>query len=492
LTRALVAALCALAALPAVAAAAPGMETGIADDAVLLGGGAAAAQAVSDWQQLGVDVVRVHARWVAIAPGAKSAQQPAGFDPTNPDDPQYDWAAMDNALALLEAAHIRPMLAITGSGPLWSSAEPARGNARYLPSAAKFGDFALAVARRYGARVQRYLIWNEPNQPAWLQPQFSCHGTRCTPVSPALYRDLFRAASRAIRSVDADAQILIGTLAPSGREPRSRNVVMRPLQFVRALACVDDKKLARVRTGACRSQQTLRADGFAYHPHPVRFTPHTPATNPDNAAIADLPHFEAVLDKATRNGILKPTSGAHFALYLTEFGYQTDPPDRDSGVTPNQQAAWLQEAWYRAWADPRVRNVTQYEWRDEPVTTSPNGLNAYASWQSGLHFVDGRPKPALAAFTNPFYVDVRPGATKARLWGQVRPGRFWKITVEQLNAGVWSPVSELMTDSAGYWFTRLPLTARTTLRYSYTLPGEPPRVVRSWQQTVKPLPAARR
>lgn len=468
--RALLAALLLALALPAGAQAGRGMETGIADDAVLLGGGPAAEQAVAEWSRLGVDVVRIHVRWVAIAPSPGSVHEPAGFDARNPDDPHYNWAPVDNALRLLGDAHIRAMLAVTGSGPLWGSREPARGNPRYLPDASRFGAFAAAVAKRYGPRVDRYLIWNEPNQPAWLQPQFSCRGTRCTPASPAIYRDLFRAAQREIRAADPGAQILIGTMSPTGQSPTRKNAVMRPLQFLRALACVDDKRLKRVRTGSCKGQAAIRADGVAYHPHPVRFSPATKATNPDNAAIADLPHFEAVLDKATANGILKPTSGARFPLYLTEFGYQTNPPDPDSGVSPAVQAAWLQWSWYLAWHDPRVRNITQYEWRDEPLKSADT--NIFASWQSGLHFADGRAKPSLAVFPVPFFVAKSKvkGSTAATLWGQVRPGGAWTVTLERAagRGTTFAPIGTVRTDATGYFTKKVALRGTASYRFSYT------------------------
>jgi len=468
--------------VPAAAGAAPGMETGIADDAVLLAGGPTAAEAVAEWQRMGVDVARVHVHWLRVAPADTGGTPPAGFDARNPDDPLYDWGALDSALALLEAAGIRPMLAITGPGPLWTSSEPARGNSRWAPDPKRFGDFSFAVATRYGARAERYLVWNEPNQPAWLQPQFTCTGSKCRPASPHRYRELYRAAFKAIRSADPSGQVLIGTLSPTGRAPTSRNATMRPLQFIRALACVDDKRLARVRTGSCRNEAALQADAFAYHPHPVRFSPTTAAVHGDNAAIADLPRFAATLDKITRNGLMKPAHGSRFDLYLTEFGYQTDPPDGDSGVSPARQAAWLQQSWFLAWADARVRNVTQYEWRDEPVRTA--GANEYASWQSGLRFHDGRAKPALAVFPNPFYAQVKPGATKVRLWGQVRPGAAWTVSLEKYSAGKFVAVKQVQTDAFGYWSQRLALSGRATYRFSYVRDGV---TVRSASQTVKPL-----
>ena len=38
-------------------------------------------------------------------------------------------------------------------------------------------EFAGEVAARYGDRVDRYILWNEPNLGGWLRPQASCSGT---------------------------------------------------------------------------------------------------------------------------------------------------------------------------------------------------------------------------------------------------------------------------------------------------------------------------
>ena len=48
-----------------------------------------------------------------------------------------------------------------------------------------------AVGRHYGSEVSLYSIWNEPNHPAFLLPQFNANGT---PASPRIYRGLFEAA----------------------------------------------------------------------------------------------------------------------------------------------------------------------------------------------------------------------------------------------------------------------------------------------------------
>ena len=62
-------------------------------------------------------------------------------------------------------------------------------------------------------------------------------------------------------------------------------------------------------------------------------------------------------------------------LWLTELGYQSNPPDRLLGVAPAVQASYIAAAAYKAWATPRVDLLIQYLYRDEPTTDR---------WQSGL------------------------------------------------------------------------------------------------------------
>ena len=133
---------------------------------------------------------------------------------------------------------MRVMLTITGPGPTWTSSEPSRRNPRWKPSATAFAAFSRAVAARYKDQVDRYLIWNEPNQQGWLQPQWDCdsRSRNCTPVSPHVYRGLVRAAVPQIRAADPGAEIVVGELAPIGNDPISENTPIKPLPFLRELA----------------------------------------------------------------------------------------------------------------------------------------------------------------------------------------------------------------------------------------------------------------
>ena len=185
-----------------------------------------------------------------------------------------------------------------------ASGNPQRGNPRYRPSAPAFANFATAVAGRFGAAVDEYILWNEPNLPVWMQPQADCGVHRCTPVSPSVYRAMVLAAYPAIHAVDPVATVLIGALAPAGGDLKTNNANMRPLEFLRGLGCVDGD-LHVVRTGACRGFQPAIADGISYHPHSTRHAPSQPYAHRDNADLGSLKKVERLIDRLQRLGRLR-------------------------------------------------------------------------------------------------------------------------------------------------------------------------------------------
>ena len=95
-------------------------------------------------------------------------------------------------------------------------------------------------------------------------------------------------------------------------------------------------------------------------------------------------------------------TSARSRLWLTEYGYQTNPPDRLLGVSYALQAKYLGEAALRVWQQPGVTMLIQFLVRDEP---------SLGGWQSGLFSVGGAPKPAYHAFALPL---ARGVATAAR------------------------------------------------------------------------------
>jgi hypothetical protein len=455
------------------ARAAPGMEIGMEDERLMLSQYWRAPELVQEWKRLGVDSVRLIVGWHKIAPASRRFKPPRNFDATDPASPRYRWGALDQAVDVLTHHGVKPMLTVTGPAPFWATAAPRRRKGQYLPKRKDFGKFARAVARRYGNRVDRYLIWNEPNQPGWLLPQRDCTGKRrarrCVPRAPHVYRGLYNAAERAIRRADAGAQILIGELAPVGDDPtKSTWRPLSPLPFMRALGCVDDRFRPQ-RGGLCRGFKAPRADAFGYHPHGKRQPPEK--RNPDRgeAQLADLDRLFRTLDRLTgRRRLLAPAATRRrFDVYMTEFGFQTRPPDRAAGVTLAQQARYVQQAAYILWRHPRVRNLTHYQWEDERVRRD-GPKSGYSGWQSGLHFFDGRAKPASGVFAAPLVYDRR----RALLWGQVRPGGAHQLALQERDPGatLWQEVGQIATDAAGYWTSDYPVDERADYRVAWIDP----------------------
>ncbi len=369
------------------------VETVVQDDAVFLHRAPAEVRASARvLAALGTDRLRVTAGWSVLAPDR----------PPDPRDaatyPQAGFAALDRAVDEARAAGLTVQLDLAFWAPRWAVARPGPDpdRERYAPDAAAFADFAHAVARRYRGRVSTWTTWNEPNNGLFLQPQSR---------APAIYRAMHDAAYAELKAVDPANQVLVGGLAPLGS-----GSITPPLAFLRAMA----------------DRGVLRADGFSYHPYSLEVTPGTHATDPDDAMLADLPRLEALIAELHRQGRID----REWPIDITEYGYETDPPDPSARFTPDQQAAFLGWASAIARAHPTVRTHAQFLLRD---------LEDPDDWQTGLLFPDGTPKPAARAWALPLHASRAGGAL--RLAGEVRPGTGPAVVrVERLGPGGWAGV----------------------------------------------------
>ena len=113
------------------------------------------------------------------------------FDATDPAG--YDWSAYDPVIDGIKARGWQLLLTVSGPVPRWAT-NGARDTVT-RPSPAEFQKFVHAVAAHYGSKVDTWSIWNEPNQPQFLLPQYSPHKT---PLSPGIYRKLYFAAQRGL------------------------------------------------------------------------------------------------------------------------------------------------------------------------------------------------------------------------------------------------------------------------------------------------------
>jgi hypothetical protein len=265
-------------------------------------------------------------------------------------------------------------------------------------------------------RVSRWSIWNEPNQGGWLTPQYVVRDGRTQPVAPVLYRELARAALAALRDTGHGGDdVMLGETAPIGRtggDPAKRN--MAPVEFWRGLLCLDSRGRplggSASATLACGRFEPLAVAAAAHHPYARGGgAPPTAPSGPGEITTASAGRLELILDQAAALGRLP----RRLPVAYTEFGLQSNPPDPYFGVSLRDQAAWINQADWLAFRNPRIRSVAQYELRDEPDL---------AAFQSGLRFVDGRFKPSYVAYRLPLWVS-RDRSGTVLVYGQVRPAR---------------------------------------------------------------------
>jgi hypothetical protein len=370
--RLVLCALVAAALLPASAQASPYLRSGIQDDAWLSYGPTTLSERLDRVDALGADVVRVTVDWNEVEPrrGAES------------------WGRYDELLNGLHERGIAPLVTLWGT-PRWANG--GRGPNWAPTSKSTFAGFARRAAQRFPF-VHMWAIWNEPNQQRWLRP-----------TSPRVYtQTLLNPAYAAIHLVSRGAQVAGGVTAPRG----SRGGVS-PVDWIKGMKAAH-----------------ARLDAYAHNPYPL--VPHETPTSGgcDHCTTITM----ATLDRLLTN--VRRAFGVHTRIWLTEYGYQTNPPDRVLGVGYAAQARFLSDAALRAYRAPRVDVLIHYLVRDEPSA---------ARWQSGLLTVTDAAKPAYAAFRIPLAESSR-GGLRTVVWGTVRPGTRGTYRLQQFRGGAWRAV----------------------------------------------------
>ncbi len=262
---------------------------------------------------------------------------------------------------------------------------------------------------------------------------------------------------------------------------------MVPLRFIRALYCVDGSlhplqgTAATLRgcpataagSKAFPSQHPglFHATGFAVHPYPQgQVTPNTATPNePDYADLPKLPSLEATLDGA----VAAYGSNTRFPIYDTEFGYQTNPPEKIArAISPTLAAYYMNWAEYISWSDPRVASWDQYLLTDPPPPSN---------FDTGLEFANGTPKdPMYDAFRIPLYLP-HPSGKKGQpleVWGGVRPARYVKspqvamIQFAPSSGAAFKTIQRVtVTDAYGYFDTQVTFPSSGVVRIAWSQPG---------------------
>jgi hypothetical protein len=423
------------------ASASRGLVTGVADG--LYGSPDAATRSfwLGKTAEAGAQVVRLEAAWSAIA-AARPAQ------PTNPADPAYNFSQLDAAVRSASQHGLTVLLTSQGA-PAWAEGPGRPGSApagSWRPNAGDYGAFGQALARRYSGSfpgpdglgplpaVRDFQAWNEPNLADYLTPQWNGRAQ----ASADIYRGLLNAFYDGVKAVQPGAIVVSAGTSPYGDKPGGTRT--RPLVFLRRLLCLKNRK--RLRPMRCPDPAKLNA--LAHHPINTSGGPLRSAINPDDASTPDLGTVTRVLRAAERKRTIRP--GGHRPVWVTEFWWNTNPPNTARGLSPNRQARAVEQSLYLFWKAGATLAIN-LEIRDAPFVPS----NPLATTQSGLYYVDGTPKPSLTAFRFPLVADRRRGTRKAVVWGKSPASGQMRIEVR--GRGGWRSAATLGV-SAGQVFTR--------------------------------------
>ena len=335
-------------------------------------------------RQLRAQVIRVDMYW-----GGRSGiyrtlgvarRRPA--DATDPDDPAYNWSVYDLTVRLAARNRMAVVFSIVGTPP-WANG--GRAPNRAPRRAADLQRFAYAAATRYSGTfvpagredddplpaVRNWLAWNEPNVPVFLYPQWRRVGRRYVIQSAVDYARICNAIYAGVHATALrNEKVACGVTAPRGNNaPRSRRPSVSPLSFLRAMK----------RAGA------RRFDAYAHHAYYGSPT-ETPRTPPRARTAVTLGNINTLVREVNR------LYGSRPRIWLTEYAYQTRPPDAVFGVSFAQQAQYLAQSFAIARRHPRIDMMIWFLLRDERRLRGRDG------WQSGLVTVGGRRKPAFRTF----------------------------------------------------------------------------------------------
>ena len=348
--------------------------------------------------------------------GLKQSVMTTRFLPSDPTAIQ-DGAALDRAVPIAQLAGLNVSLAVYPYPPR----EIEDGTA----TPASFATWLTLVAQRYPT-VKQFIVMNEPNQPAFVRPQFGPTGKN---VSAARAGEFLAAGYDALKAVDPTIRVIGLGLSPRGNDQptATSNVSTSPVRFLAALG-------AWYRA----SGRTLPLmDGMSFHLYPNQATdPLDRSYRWPNAGFANLDRVKQAIWDAFRD-TPQPTTVTGLKLYLDEVGWQVDTSTlpgytgtENVRVTDDAtQARVYAELVQDAACDPQIAEVNIFGFYDDgPRDTG---------FQSALNHVDGTPRASAAAVQAAIAQSAAGCASAVASWypakrviGAVAP--VWSIEARQV------------------------------------------------------------
>jgi len=358
------------------ASASPSLKVGIFDDGVVLYG--EPDLVFPQLAKTGTQLLRVNLWW--SGPGISVATRKPKR-PGDPKDPAYNWDTYDRTVRFSIVNNIQPIFSIIGTPP-WANA--AKGWNVAPTNARDLRLFAAAAQKRYSGtfvnadgitlpRVSLWMAWNEPNNPVFLKPQYRRTGKTWAIQSGRDYAKMCNAVVQGVKSIQRSSTVACGATGPRGNNnPNSSRPSVSPLPFLRAMKLGGAKGF----------------DAYAHHPYygspaETPSTPPPPGKRGRPPTAVTLGNIDVLIKEIDR------LYGKRMRIWVTEYGYQTNPPDRFYGVTYSKQAKYLTQAVSVVRANPRIDVFLWFLLRDE---------ERLGGWQSGLTTFEGKRKSSFNAF----------------------------------------------------------------------------------------------
>ena len=363
---------------------------GINDEADTLYGDPVSAFATL--KALKTQVLRVNLYWGGTKWAVANSGRPK--DPTDPGDPAYNWALYDRLVKYAQTNSIQLVFSILFT-PGWANGGKARTTAP--KDFTDLENFAYAAAERYSGlwippswqlqpqlgvvagvalpKVNMWTAWNEPNNPIWLTPQYTKVKGKWQVTSALNYAKICNAIYDGVHSPYLgplpDEHVACGVTGPKGNDaPGTSRASVDPLTF-----------LAQAHKFGMKT-----FDVYAHHPYADKGSeaPNYVPTGKQKRRV-QLGNINLLLSLVS-----KYYGPKH--LWITEYGYQTNPPDKTIfGISWAKQASYMSQAFAIARKNSRIDMFLWFMVRDEPNISG---------WQSGLETYAGKKKPSWKTFVS--------------------------------------------------------------------------------------------
>lgn len=297
----------------------------------------------------------------------RNARTPFFWPAIEPNRGEFRWSATDHFVGTLARSNVRVLPFLNGS-PGWVAGDARRPPLRSKKAKKAWKQFVKACVKRYGKTgkfwrnhpnipkvpITSWQIWNEQNNPNYFEPR----------PKPKAYAKLVRLASRAIRSRDKHAKIVLGGMLDKPEEKHSMTAARFLSKFYKA-------------KGAKRS-----FDIVAVHPY--------------SPTVKNLKRQMTKLHRVIKR------RHDNAKMWVTEMGWGSAPPSKRwpllKGV--EGQKKMLKKSYRvlihnrKRW---RLKRVYWFLWRD----AAPDApVNCSFCKSAGLFRYDFSPKPAWQTFLN--------------------------------------------------------------------------------------------